>query len=658
MNCKQLQVPLLAVITLAVGLSMATGADAGRENTAAVSIRASEKTAVLRITGLSDVSIDCAESADPDNTGHPSAVGDYPPFEWLHVDLVTPGSSPSDYTITRIWTVTDSRGNQRASTQKIKVSDTTPPEITCPPDVTFECDNVGDFGVATATDDSGQDPIITYRDSIVSQLCDYEYVMIRTWTATDESDNSASCEQIITINDSTPPVIICPPDTTVACNEVGDLPHAEVYDNCVEDPPVNYEPILVDNYPRFRHVVIRSWEVTDGCCNVVGCNQKVTLLDTIPPVLECAPDDTIACQTDPIFTDPVATDQCHYIPTIEVVSTDTTVDGATGSEIFTRCWVAYDDFANQSEECCQTIVRLPCEDGTCTFTQGGWGNRCPVPQQGDPNSTQPGCIRDYYFGSVFPSGVTIGIPAGSTHGATWTTASAVEGFLPANGTPGPLTGDLTDPTTTPAGVLAGQILALRMNREYSCAGVFNIALNPDAVCLGTLGIPEGCGGSFEGMTVDAFLALADSAVAGVAEVLAPYGADFSDVNETATCINEYYNGCGEGDDPGTVLADPVPALLAGAPDRFAVLSVTPNPLGNSTTIRYAVPFEGRVRIEIFDIHGRQVAGLLDHVKPAGYHAIMWKGDDSRGKTAAQGVYFCRVEFEDRPAIMHKLIKVE
>jgi hypothetical protein len=37
---------------------------------------------------------------------------------------------------------------------------------------------------------------------------------------------------------------------------------------------------------------------------------------------------------------------------------------------------------------------------------------------------------------------------------------------------------------------------------------------------------------------------------------------------------------------------------------------------------------------------------------------MWKGDDSRGKTAAQGVYFCRVEFEDRPAIMHKLIKVE
>jgi hypothetical protein len=275
-------------------------------------------------------------------------------------------------------------------------------------------------------------------------------------------------------------------------------------------------------------------------------------------------------------------------------------------------------------------------------------------------STQPGCIRDYYFASVFGTGgVTIGIPAGSTHGATWTTASAVEDFLPAGGTSGPLSGDLTDPLSTPAGVLAGQILALRMNREYSCAGIFNIALNPGATCLGSMMLPESCEGKFGAMTVDQFLAIADQAVAGDASALDPYGADYSDLNETATCLNEFYNNC-EDDEPdqATPVVDFSVSAPAGAPAEVTIKSVVPNPLNNSTTIKYGLPAAGRVQVEVFDIQGRKVAGLVDRSVSAGYHGVMWNGKDDAGSVASQGVYFLRVKFEDRPAVMHKLIKVQ
>ena len=637
----------------------AGGAYATKTAARAARGRATDRMADLRITSLPDVTVDCAESTAPESIGYPKVTGDYPPFDMTFADMRTPGDSPSEYTITRVWTVTDAMGNERVRTQTITVVDTEPPVITCPPDVTFECDAIGDYGEATATDNSQETPLISYRDSIIWQRCEFEYIKIRTWTATDRAGNSSSCDQTININDSTPPLIWCPNDTSVTCEEVGNLPHAEVWDNCVTDLKLDYEPVRVDEYEGQEFVLLRTWEVTDGCCNKAGCYQIVTLIDTIPPEIECAPDDTISCQEIPVFTDPIATDNCEPRCEIEVLSSDQSRDPATGVETFTRCWKAYDHFRNESEVCCQTIVRLPCGEETCTFTQGGWGNGCPPPQKGDPMSTQPGCIRDYYFGDVFgPGGVTIGIPAGGTHGATWTSASAVENFLPAGGTSGPLTEDVEDPTDTPAGVLAGQILALRMNREYSCAGIFNIALNPSASCLGSMMLPESCQGKFGPMTVDAFLAIADQAVAGNSAALVPYGADYSDLNDAATCVNEYYDNCEDEPDQSPPVVDFSATSAAGVPAEVAIESVTPNPLNNSTTIKYGLPSEGRVLVEVFDIQGRKVAGLLDRGMSAGYHGVIWNGKDDAGSIASQGVYFLRIKFEDRPAVMHKMIKVK
>jgi hypothetical protein len=76
------------------------------------------------------------------------------------------------------------------------VEDNSPPSITCPPDEAYaNCDHCVGVGVATATDDCDNDVSISYSDS-VSGTC--PSVITRTWTATDDCGNQATCAQTIT----------------------------------------------------------------------------------------------------------------------------------------------------------------------------------------------------------------------------------------------------------------------------------------------------------------------------------------------------------------------------------------------------------------------------------------------------------------------------
>lgn len=49
-----------------------------------------------------------------------------------------------------------------------------------------------------------------------------------------------------------------------------------------------------------------------------------------------------------------------------------------------------------------------------------------------------------------------------------------------------------------------------------------------------------------------------------------------------------------------------------------------------------------VRLAIYDVQGRLVAGLLDEVRGAGRHVVRWDGDTDRGTPASPGIYYARL----------------
>jgi hypothetical protein len=123
--------------------------------------------------------------------------------------------------ITRTWVATDDCGNSSTCNQFIAVTDGQQPIITCPVDVTIECSDSTDpmdTGSASATDNCDGSPVLTYSDMTVGGSCPQEMTIIRTWIATDDCGNSSTCIQNIFVQDTTPPVITCPPDITIDCS--------------------------------------------------------------------------------------------------------------------------------------------------------------------------------------------------------------------------------------------------------------------------------------------------------------------------------------------------------------------------------------------------------------------------------------------------------
>ncbi|MFQ5717211.1 MAG: HYR domain-containing protein [Nitrospinales bacterium] len=99
------------------------------------------------------------------------------------------------HTIT--WSATDASGNTGTAIQTVTITDTTPPDITAPGDLTVDTDPLtpGWIGVATASDVADPNPLITNDAPATFPFG----TTIVTWTATDATGNSASDTQNVTI---------------------------------------------------------------------------------------------------------------------------------------------------------------------------------------------------------------------------------------------------------------------------------------------------------------------------------------------------------------------------------------------------------------------------------------------------------------------------
>jgi hypothetical protein len=140
------------------------------------------------------------------------------------------------------------------------------------------------------------------------------------------------------------------------------------------------------------------------------------------------------------------------------------------------------------------------------------------------DGTTAGNLLNANFATLYPNGVTIG----GTKTLKFTSKSAVQAYLPRSGTPGALTSSATNPTSSSGGELPGQVLALRLNVDFSNAGITRTG-------LAALKMKSG---KFIGQTVQQVLNTANAVLGGGA---LPSGISYADVNAACKTINENYD---------------------------------------------------------------------------------------------------------------------
>lgn len=79
----------------------------------------------------------------------------------------------------------------------------------------------------------------------------------------------------------------------------------------------------------------------------------------------------------------------------------------------------------------------------------------------------------------------------------------------------------------------------------------------------------------------------------------------------------------------------------GLPARLLVRAM-PNPFRAATEVRFDLPRQAPVRVEVFDLSGRRVAVLTEGTRNAGPHSVRWNGRNTAGTPTAGGIYFIRV----------------
>jgi hypothetical protein len=203
----------------------------------------------------------------------------------------TSNSDPIDFTFTQS-VVADARLfiNQDGDTNLTwsvactqEAIDTTPPTITVPDDVTLEAPadtNPSNTGTATATDDTDPDPEITFTDVVTPGSCPAEYEITRTWVATDDTGNTASAAQSISVVDTTPPVLTVPADITVSSSDGTDpaVTGQATAEDAAGDVTITYTDTQTGD------VITRTWVATDDCGNLAQAAQLITIEADQPTV--------------------------------------------------------------------------------------------------------------------------------------------------------------------------------------------------------------------------------------------------------------------------------------------------------------------------------------------------------------------------------------
>jgi len=327
--------------------------DCGNSAVATQTIEVGDNTAPILTNVPQNASAECGE--DPTSQEPTASDNCDPNVEIELTESTIPGSCEDAYTLVRTWTATDDCGNSAVATQNITFGDNTDPVLVgVPGDITVECGTiVSDAPTVTATDNCDDIVQVSFDEVQQGGSCEGAYILIRTWTATDNCGNEVSAQQTITVDDTTPPTITgVPNDETIECGEQP-APATGVIaiDNCDRDVQVEVEDVINGQTDcASSYTITRIFTATDDCGNESTDSQTITVNgdDTPPTILGVPANETVECDQIPLAaTGVTATDNCD--PNVEVIVDEITQAGACGGTYtIIRTWTAIDECGNEA----------------------------------------------------------------------------------------------------------------------------------------------------------------------------------------------------------------------------------------------------------------------------------------------------------------------
>jgi large repetitive protein len=249
--------------------------------------------------------------------------------------------------IVRTYEAIDSCGNFVKHFQTITVVDDEAPVLVgVPADAAYSCeDEIPAPADVTATDNCTDDVVVSFNETIIPGDCPQSYVIERTWSATDNCDNTVSATQYITVSDELAPVITeCPADASYDC--LADVPAADASlvsatDNCGNVTIVLFSEVTDGD--ECEGTIVRTYRATDECGNFADCVQVINYNDNVAPVFNNPPVSMyVDCANIPAPEEVIATDNCS-----EVTITFSELFGSGGCVgVIIRTYIATDACGN------------------------------------------------------------------------------------------------------------------------------------------------------------------------------------------------------------------------------------------------------------------------------------------------------------------------
>jgi hypothetical protein len=199
---------------------------------------------------------------------------------------------------------------------------------------------------------------VTYSDEVTPDLDGCGETIIRTWTAVDECENEATCEQSIRREDNDAPywTSALPGDLNLDCGE--DIPEQATLtasDACQGE--VEVQAAQSSSTEGCETTVLYVWTADDGCGHVITHTQTITIVDETPPTLSCPPNVELECgaASDPANTGTAtATDACGTATVTYTDEVEETEPECADLATITRTWRAEDDCGNVAT--CEQII--------------------------------------------------------------------------------------------------------------------------------------------------------------------------------------------------------------------------------------------------------------------------------------------------------------